>query len=290
MKLEIRNLKLNKRALISYFLFSCLMSPLTACAPPAQGTPAVAPTPAQVNEGEAKARLDAAKTALRAGDMAKAESEAKAATLANPQSSDAFYVLGNVYNQQATGTADENQRQAIFTKSLEAYQKAISLNPQNDAALVNLGTVYYQNGQFDEALKNVKAGLAINPNDATSQYILGAIYLQQDPASKSGSVDNAQQAFEKAIQLDPKMAVAYTGLATVKLFKNDFSGAKANAQKGLELAPGTKDPYVYWALAQAQCQSNDFANGAKTIATIMSLNPQDARFKTQVQALAARCK
>lgn len=246
--------------------------------------------PAQVNTTEAQARLDAAKAALKAGDLAKAQTEANAATIANPQSSEAFYVLGNVYNQQANALGDEGQRQDVFTKALEAYQKAISLNPKNDAALVNLGTVYYQNGQFDEALKNVQAGLAINPNDATSQYILGAIYLQQDPTTKPGAVDSARTAFETAIRLEPKMAVAYTGLATVLLFKNDYTNAKINAQKGVDLAPGSKDPYVYWALAQAQCQSNDFAGGAKTIALINSLNPQDARFKTQVQTLAARCK
>ncbi len=290
MKLEIGNKKLMGRNLISYFSLLCASLVLVSCAQPAQVTPAVAPTPAQVNAAEAQTHLDEAKTALRAGDLAKAQTEAKAATTANPQSSDAFYVLGNVYNQQAIGLADEGQRQDVFTKALEAYQKAISLNPKNDAALVNLGTVYYQNGQFDEALKNVQAGLAINPNDATTQYILGTIYLQQDPATKPGVVDSARAAFEKAIQLDPKMAVAYTGLATVLLFKNDYTNAKVNAQKAVDLASGSKDPYVYWALAQAQCQSNDFVNGAKTIALINSLNPQDARFKTQVQTLAARCK
>ena len=87
----------------------------------------------------------------------------QAAIAADAKNSQAYYLLGNAYNQLTATQSDAKERQANLAKAVDAYLKAISLDPQNDAAFTNLATVYYQTGQFDEAQTRVEQALKINP-------------------------------------------------------------------------------------------------------------------------------
>jgi tetratricopeptide (TPR) repeat protein len=259
----------------------------TACAVP---TPAATVRPTVAVSADMQVHLDAAKAALKANKFDEALKEAQAAVAADAQSSEAQYLLGNAYNQLAGIEADATKRQDYLAKAVDAYLSAIKFDPRNDAAFTNLATVYYQNGQFDEAQTQVELALKLQPNDATSHYVLGTIYLQRDPKKVTDALDKAQAEFEAALKSDTKMGAAYIGLANVFLFKGDFAKALENAQKGVDLTQDAPNAYAFWALAQAQCAGGDKANGTKTIQMINDLKPADTFFMQQVQALAERCK
>ncbi len=256
-----------------------------ACTAP---TPTVAPTPT-ISQAVG-AYLDAARTALQAGQFDAALREAQSAVDANPNSADAHYLLGNAHNQLAGVAADEQARRSHLSKAVDAYLTAIKLDPGHDAAHTNLATVYYQNGQFDQAQQYVETALKLNPNDATSHYVLGTILLQRDPKKYPEALDAAQKQFETAIQYQPDFGAAYTGLASVFLFKGDFEKALDNARKGVDLTQNAPNPFSYWALAQAQCALGDKTGGTASIEKINSFNPTDPFFVQQVQALAEQCK
>jgi tetratricopeptide (TPR) repeat protein len=258
---------------------------LAACSAPTP-TPAPSPTPSQAIQ----ARLEAVKAALKAGQLDAALQEAQAAVAADPQNSDAHYLLGNAYNQLAGTAADEAVRRDYLAKAVDAYLTAIQRNPGHDAAHTNLATVYYQNGQFDEAQKAVEQALQLKPDDATSHYVLGTIHLQRDPQAVPDALDKAQAEFEAALKYDPALGAAYIGLANVYLFKGDHQKALEYARQGIDAAPDHPDAFSYWALAQAQCALGDKAGGAQSIEKILALNPPDPFFRQQVQALADRCK
>ncbi len=257
----------------------------TACSAPTP-TPPPSPTPSQASQ----AQLETVKAALKAGQLDEALQAAQAAVAADPQNSDAHYLLGNAYNQLAGTATDEAVRRDSLAKAVDAYLTAIRLNPSHDAAHTNLATVYYQNGQFDEAQKYVEQALKLKPDDATSHYVLGTIHLQRDPQSVPDALDKAQAEFEAALKHDPALGAAYIGLANVHLFKGDHQKALDNARKGIDAAPDDPNPFSYWALAQAQCALGDKAGGAQSIEMILQMNPPDPFFKQQVQALADRCK
>ncbi len=243
-----------------------------------------------ITNSAAQAHIDAAKAALKAHQYDVALQEAQAATMADPQSSDAQWVLGNTYNQRADTQTTDASRKDDLSRAVDAYMQAIKLNPNNDAAYTNLATVYYKTGQFDDAQKQVEQALKLNPGDATSHYVLGTIHLQRDPKQYPNALDQAQAEFEAAIKYDPKLGAAYTGLANVYLLKSDFAKALENAQKGVDLTQDAPDPFVFWALAQAQGATGDKAGCTKTIEKINSFNVQDPAFNQQVQRLAQQCK
>lgn len=268
-------------------LIAACMALLTACAAP---TPIAAVPSTATPNTQAQTHIDAARAALKAGKYADARQEAAAAVQADAASSEAQYLLGNAYNQMAGAETDALKSKDDLAKAVDAYMAAIKLDAGNDAAYTNLATVYYQNGQFDDAQKQVEQALKLKPDDPTSHYVFGTIYLQRDPKQVPDALDKAQAEFEAAIKSDAKMGAAYVGLANVYLFKADFKKALEYAQKGVDLTQDSPSPYSYWALAQAQCNSGDKAGGAKSIEKINSFNPADPLFKQQVQALADRCK
>ncbi len=263
--------------------------PAATVAPPAvSGNTAPLPT---VNASDSpKQHVDKAKAALKDMRFDVALAEALAATQGAATNGDGFFVLGNVYNQSAGVEADPTKRQEMLAKAITAYKAALKLSPDNDAAHTNLGTVYYQLGQFDAARQSAEAALKIKPDDARTHYLLGTIYLQNDPTKQPEMLDKAQSEFDKAIQAESDLGAAYIGLANIKLFRGDFASAIANAQKGVDLMKDSADPFALWALAQAQCKGGNKAAGAQTIARIIGMNVPDAQFVQQLQALAAQCK
>lgn len=275
----------------------CAAIGLAACggaepapAPTRAPTPQLGPTQSSTVSPQTQARIDAARAAYRTGNYQQALTEALEGAKLEPGNAEIRYLTGNAYNQLGSQTADGAARAGLLQNAIKAYLSAVELDPRKDEALTNLATVYYQLGQLDEAQKRIEQALAINPADATSHYVLGTIHLQRPPGAAGASVDLAQKEFEAAIKADPNFSAAYTGLATVYLFRADFKNALSSAQRGVELRGGQQDAFALWALAQAQCAAGDAASGAKTLTTIVAFNVPDARFRAEVDKLRAGCK
>ncbi|MCS7060554.1 MAG: tetratricopeptide repeat protein [Anaerolineae bacterium] len=271
------------RTLTASLAAAGLMMALAGCTAPA-------PSPTASAAQTTQARLEAVRAALEAKQFEAALQQAQALVTDDPNNAEAHYLLGNAHNQLASAATDETTRRNHLTKAVDAYLTAIRLDPQHDAAHTNLATVYYQNGQFEQAQEYVQKALQLKPDDAISHYMLGAILLQRDPQKYPDALDTAQKQFEAAIRYKPDLGAAYTGLANVFLFKGDYQKALENAQKGVDLTQNDPNPFTYWALAQAQCALGDKVNGTKSIQRINSLNPADPLFRQQVQALAEQCR
>jgi len=82
----------------------------------------------------------------------------------------------------------------------EAYQTALSLNPESISALVRLSALYTDLGKTEEAFEMAQKSLNINPNSADARGLLGWIYRQ------AGFNEEARTEMEKSIQLDPNNA------------------------------------------------------------------------------------
>ena len=268
---------------LSHFLLVLIAIVLMGC-------DAATPTPKAADATSATQHIEAAKAALKDKKLDVAISEAEAAVEANAKNSDAQFVLGNAYNQAASIEADSGKRQTYLTKATNAYLAAIKLDPKRDDALTNLGTVYYQTGQFDLAETQAQAALKLKPNDARTHYLLGTIYLQRDPKKDPSVLDKAQREFEAAVANEKELGAAYIGLANVYLFKGDYKNANTQAKTGVDLMKAAPDPFALWALAQAQCGGGDKANGTNTVTQILGMKVPDPVFVQQVQALAAQCK
>ena len=255
--------------------------------------PANAPTLTIIptDDGQTAAQnLQQAKEAITQRNFPLAIAQAQAAVNKDPKMSEAQFVLGNAYNQTAATEADLNARQTHLRMAADAYQATLKIDPNNDAAHTNLGTVYYQTGEFDKAEAEAQAALKLKPNDARTHYLLGTILLQRDPKTQPQLLTQAREQFELAIQNEANLGAAYIGLANVYLFQNDYPNALVQAKKGVDLMSSAPDPFALWALAQAQCNTGDKAGGITTLQQILGMGVPDTVFVQQVQSLAAQCK
>lgn len=104
-----------------------------------------------------------------------------------PKNPEGWTMLGNAL-------MDSNR----FVEAVDAYQKALALNPKDVNVRVDLGTCYRNSGRPQQAIEEYRKALKINPNHINANRNMGVV-LAYDLNDKK----NAAKAFEKYLQLAP---------------------------------------------------------------------------------------
>jgi len=114
--------------------------------------------------------------------------------------------LETVADHFARGIALEEdpttQREAI-----EAYQKALELEPRYAAAHINLGTLYYNRQEYALAEQHYRAAVESDSRYALAYFDLGNVL------DETGRLEEAIQSYKAAIALAPTYADAHYNLA-----------------------------------------------------------------------------
>ena len=92
-------------------------------------------------------------------------------------------------------------------EAVEAYQRAVELNPQAAGALVNLGTIHYRLREFKEAEGYYERALAADAQYPLAHFNLGNLYDER------GELAKAQQCYESALRINPRYGDAHFNLA-----------------------------------------------------------------------------
>lgn len=99
--------------------------------------------------------------------------ETKTATRLRPQQTLNWQVQGQVY-ANLIGAVPEADQFAV-----QAYLKAIKLEPDNAELLFNLSKIFYQTQDFPQAQKLLTQSLELTPNQANALYYLAHTHRQQ---------------------------------------------------------------------------------------------------------------
>ena len=119
-------------------------------------------------------------------------------------------------------------------KAINAFKKAISVNPSISSNFNGLSRSYYALKQYGEAMSAAKRAIELGPGDASAHNNLGWLYFQKE------QYDEASKAFKKAIELDPGSAASYSALGWSLLQKRDYKGSATYLKRAVELAPDNK--------------------------------------------------
>ena len=113
--------------------------------------------------------------------------ELKNIVAADPNNFLAWVALGNEY-------FDRNQ----LMDSIQAYDKALEIQPNSPDVLTDQGVMFKRLGWFDRAIENFTKANEIDPAHATSIYNLGVVYRYdlQDFAK-------AQEAWTRFLEISP---------------------------------------------------------------------------------------
>lgn len=103
---------------------------------------------------------------------------------------------------------------------------------------LRLGAYYEQRGLFDAALNEYRAAVNIDASDSRGHFGAGNVYL------KTGSLDIAETAFLRAIELNPTEGIYYNNLAWVYIGMMRPIEAVAMASNALSFDIEMRDIYL----------------------------------------------
>jgi tetratricopeptide (TPR) repeat protein len=163
------------------------------------------------------------------------------ATDINPDLADAWFKLGIAYAlvekeqelaaQNDVNVSSDGQKQPkpnsekAFRKAVDAYKKILDSNPDDAAALFNLGRSYNKLNEDDDAAKALKQAVKLNPEDSEYQTELGAILI------KLAQYRDAIPPLKKALELDPENSRAADLLDDAEAGRTrvDYAPPKSNS-------------------------------------------------------------
>jgi tetratricopeptide (TPR) repeat protein len=115
--------------------------------------------------------------------------------------------------------------------AIDAYNRCVDADPQNADALLNCGTLYYEDKDFEEAANCFRRALALQPHNALAHFNLGSVLEEM------GQLEQARQHLREAVTLDPSHSDAHYNLAFVCEKLRSFLEAREHWQAYVRLDP-----------------------------------------------------
>lgn len=126
------------------------------------------------------------------------------------------------------------ERAGNTSKALEAYEKAVKLDPQAVQIYRDIAELRMRSGQPDQALHAALKVKDLAPNDPMSFIFLGNVYVAQ------GELSKASEAYVQALKVDPTNLRALENLGNYFAL-TDPEKALSYYQKYLEISPRDAD-------------------------------------------------
>lgn len=219
-------------------------------------------------------------------------------------SAKAYYEFG--IQSQVLGNLDE---------AMDAFKKAISLNPQMLPAYVDIGSIYIMQKRYDEAIKILQQGNKINPNNSHLHNNLGIAYEKLDEKkaiqefkqsinlnpnnaepywnlariyTKQQNFNEAIKLLEKIIEINPKSILAYNNLGGLYIKLNKNKEATAILEKAIKIEP--ENPDLFCNLAVIYAKQNSMDKALENFENALELDPNNKEIKENIERVRKQIK
>ena len=129
-----------------------------------------------------------------------------------------------------------------FSAAIDAYSKALALDPNYGSALNGLGYTYADMGNYEKAIEYFEKYASVSPGDANPLDSLAEIYFQ------IGQLDNSIKKYQEAVEAKPDFFEAYWRVAYVYALKEEYQKALDWIEQLIDRAPspGIKAEAYLW--------------------------------------------
>ena len=167
-----------------------------------------------------------------------AASQLKSAVAADPKYGAAWAALSTVQTTLANSYASDRPRSELYGEAIASARKAIEVAPQLAEGHAALGYVLL-NGSLDAKAASgpYRQAYALGQNDS------GVLQSYASYTLRTGDTEQALQAIDRAIALDPLSAILFRVKAQILAIRGDYDGARKAIRKTFELNPDISVAY-----------------------------------------------
>jgi protein O-mannosyl-transferase len=139
------------------------------------------------------------------------------------------------------------------------FTHALAVTSKNDVALNNLGIIFLDKGQLDDAISKLQAAVDLRPENAPAHDNLAKALL------KKGQVAEAMVHYRKFLELEPANVEARNTLGTALIQQGNLREAIDQWQEVLALQPDNGNAASNLAWVFATCTEDSIRDGARAV-------------------------
>jgi len=158
---------------------------------------------------------------------------------------------------------------ALFSANLRQQDLVDALS--NSA--LSRGINFYQQGNYDAAVKEFQRSIALSPN---SSYTQNSYHYLVQSLLKLNRTDDAIKAYKQAIRLDPTNGSYHANLGNIYFSVDRYDDAAAEYKAAVRIDPTST--LNWYSLGQAYMQAGNYAGAEQAFKTIKAQSPHDAMF------------
>ncbi|HKC66322.1 MAG TPA: tetratricopeptide repeat protein [Pyrinomonadaceae bacterium] len=173
--------------------------------------------------------------------------------------------------------------QEEFQKAAEAFTELVKMTPVPELYFY-LGVSYYELGDMNRAAIALEKAVRLRPENAPAQFVLASVYIT--PFLKSGDASKLRKAIKptkKAIQLGHHVPFDHHYLGIVYHGLGNWQAAEEHYQKAIELDPHLEVAYIKLAYLYSQLakrnseeQESYYSEAIKTYKGLLQVDPQNS--------------
>lgn len=191
--------------------------------------------------GAIESALVAAETYLNRQDLHSAEAILQKLLEKAPDSYRARELLGAVLylkGAESGGAGDREAAAALFQESYRQYAAAVRLAVEQDPSVAagvhqSAGEIASVAGLTSEALQHFRAAGSLDPGTAKHPLYEAQMLLQLE------RLDEAREALDRVLELDPDEAFAHASLATIAMKRGDVESALGHIEQARQIEPAS---------------------------------------------------
>jgi len=139
------------------------------------------------------------------------------------------------------------------------FTHALAVTSNNDVALNNLGIIFMERGQLDNAISKLRAAIELRPENGPAHDNLAKALL------KKGQVAEAMVHYRKYLEIEPENVEARNTLGTALIQQGQVKEAIDQWQDALALQPDNGNAASNLAWVFAACPEDSMRDGARAV-------------------------
>jgi TolB-like protein/thioredoxin-like negative regulator of GroEL len=175
-----------------------------------------------------------------------------------------YAALGHAYLQYREAGIDLGQRP--LDEAEACARKVFALEPESSSGIQLRGWIHYGRGRIQDAVRDLKAALRVDGNNADTLLLLVNCYMI------SGKVANARPLIERVLTIDPLTPLTRCLPAFADAMEGNFAAAIEPYRQMCEMDPGNPMARLFyvWVLVL-----NRLADAASAVANAFPLDVRD---------------